>query len=502
MVIGPGARGLVEAVVGVAADLSLPEILTKIVTSARDLTGAAHAVIQVPDAAPVRSGDPAAPGASLTMPLHARGGRFGELRLRKEGGFTGADREAVVTLVAAAGMAIDNATLYERTRSRERWLEASHEVTAALLTGENPQRTLRLIAEHARVVAGATAAAVAVPREDDPGTLVFEVVAAGEHAPPGLTGLTVPVEGTASGEAFRTGEAVVVRDYGRYVAKEQAKVNIQMPEQVTELDSAVAVPLIVGGETLGVLLVAKFGDAAPFTDDEVGLARTFAGHAALAMEFARAEEDRQRLAVFTERDRIARDLHDLVIQRLFATGLGLEGLRPLVTQPEVADRLTGFVHELDRTIREIRNSIFSLTQPEETGEGLRAELLRVAQDCTPALGFTPRVGFTGPVDTAVPPPVRADLAATVREALSNVARHARARAVSVEVAVDGAGRSLTLTVADDGVGIPDEPGRRSGLVNLGERAARWRGRCSVGRGGERGTTLVWTADLNGAGGVR
>ena len=488
---------------GIAADLSLPEILAKIVTSARELTGAGHAEIHLPDAAPVSSGDPAAPGSVLTMPLHAHGGRFGELRLRgKDGGFTGADREAIVTLVTAAGMAIDNATLYERTRSRERWLEASHEVTAALLTGEDPQHTLHLIAEHARVVAGATAATVAVPVEDDPGTLVFGVVAAGADAPPGLTGLTVPIEGTASGKAFQAGEAVVVRNYGRHVAKEQAKVNIRMPDLVTELDSAVAVPLIVGGETLGVLLVARFGDAAPFTDDEVGLARTFAGHAALAMEFARAEEDRQRLAVFTERDRIARDLHDLVIQRLFATGLGLEGLRPLVTQSEVADRLSGFVHELDRTIREIRNSIFSLTQPEDMTESLRAELLRLVQACTPALGFAPRMGFTGPVDSTVPPQVRADLAATVREALSNVARHAMAAAVSVEVAVDRAGRLLTLTVTDDGVGIPDAPGRRSGLVNLAERAAQWRGRCSVRRNGERGTTLVWTAELTGLGGMR
>ncbi|MDQ0379421.1 GAF domain-containing sensor histidine kinase [Amycolatopsis thermophila] len=499
--IEPSARGLLEAVVGIAADLSLPEILAKIVAGARDLTGARHARIEVRDAAPVSSGAPEA-GPSLTMPVHARGGRFGELRLTgKDGGFTGDDRQAVVTLVAAAGMAIDNATRYGRTRSRQRWLEASHEVTAALLTGEDPHRTLQLIAEHARVVSGGDAAAVAMPREDDPTTLVFEVVAAGEDAPPGLTGLTVPVEGTASGAAFRSREPVVVRNYGTYAAKEQAKVNVEVPEQVTALDSAVAVPLIVGGETLGVLLVARFGDSVAFTDDEVQLARTFAGHAALAMEFARAEEDRQRLAVFTERDRIARDLHDLVIQRLFATGLGLEGLRPLVTQAEVAERLSGFVHELDRTIREIRNSIFSLTA-EETGGSLRSEVLRLTQDCTPVLGFAPRLAFSGPVDTAVPAAVRSDVTATVREALSNVARHARAGAVSVEVAVDRSGRSLTLTVSDDGVGIPDSPARRSGLANLGERAARWSGRCSVSRRGDHGTTLVWTAELNGSGGVR
>ncbi|NIH87436.1 GAF domain-containing protein [Amycolatopsis granulosa] len=497
--IEPDARALREAVVGIAADLSLPGILTKVVTSARVLTGARHAVVEVPHAAPVSSGDPA-PGAALGVPLDAGRGRFGELRLTgKAGGFTGADREVVAALAAAAGTAIDNAAAYARTRARERWLEASHEVTAALLTGEDPRRTLGLIAEHARAVSGASAAAVAVPREDDPHTLSFDVVAAGADAPPGLTGLTVPLHGTASGAAFRSGTPVVVRDYGRYVAREQAEVEV--PEAIRALDSAVAVPLVVGGETLGVLLVARVGGMPPFTDDEVALARTFAGHAALAMEFARAEEDRQRLAVFTERDRIARDLHDLVIQRLFATGLGLEGLRPLVTQPEVADRLTGFVHELDRTIREIRNSIFSLTQPEEPDGSLRAELLRLAQDCTSALGFPPRLRFTGPVDSAVPPQVRVDLVATVREALANVARHARAGEVSIEVAVDGSGRSLTLTVSDDGIGIPEESGRRSGLVNLGERAARWSGRCSVRSGGKRGTILVWTAELAGAEGA-
>jgi signal transduction histidine kinase len=264
-----------------------------------------------------------------------------------------------------------------------------------------------------------------------------------------------------------------------------------------DLDSAIAVPLVVGDETLGVMLIAKFRDKVPFTDTEVQLAQTFAAHAALAVAFARAEEDRHRLAMFEDRDRIARDLHDLVIQRLFATGLGLEGLSRLITDPKIAERLTGFANDLDRTIRDVRNSIFSLQEPVEARGDLRSELLRIAHESAGALGFEPKIGFDGPLDSAVSTAVRKDLIATLREALSNAGRHARATTVSVDVTVDRAGRSVTLAVVDDGIGIPDKPGRRSGIGNLEGRAIRWGGEFSVRRAEDHGTELIWTVPLSG-----
>jgi signal transduction histidine kinase len=368
-------------------------------------------------------------------------------------------------------------------------------VTGVLVTGADPGAALRLVAERARDAAGAPLGAIARPGAEDPGVLVFEAVTSAVGDQDRLTGYTVPVDGsTASGLAFTSGEAVVVRGYGGHVADQQAGTTRPPPAAVTGLDSAVAVPLTVGDETLGVLLVARFTGAPPFNEAEVRLVRRFAVDAALAIEFARAERDRRRLAVLEDRDRIARDLHDLVIQRLFAIGLGLEGVSRAVG-PDTADRMAGFVQELDRTIKDVRSAIFSLQERPEQRGSLRSELLRLALDAVPVLGFEPRTGFSGPLDSVVADPVRADLLATLREALSNVARHARATAVDVDVSVDRSGRRLALVVSDDGVGVPPGPGRRSGLANLARRAERWDGGLAVRRGQAGGTTLEWTAQL-------
>ncbi|HEY0804237.1 MAG TPA: GAF domain-containing protein, partial [Pseudonocardiaceae bacterium] len=423
---------------------------------------------------------------------------FGNLYLteKRDGGeFTEWDEAVVVALAAAAGVAIENATLFAQVQQRERWLAASYDVTTALLGGGDLTATLRLIADRARVVAGGSAGAIARPRDGDRSVLVFELV-----EPPGedadrLSGLTVPAENTATGIAFTSREPVVVRHYGDHVIKQQQDNPEPLPTMVRDLDSTVAVPLIAGEDTLGVLVVARFRDKAPFTETEVQLAQSFADHAALAVQFARAEQDRRRLAVFEDRDRIARDLHDLVIQRLFAIGLGLEGIGRLVTNSTAVERIGGFVQDLDRTIRDIRNTIFSLQEPAQAQGSLRSELLRAVLDAADTLGFEPRIGFDGPLDSAVPDPVRSDLVGTLHEALSNVARHAEATRVAVEVSVDRAGRELTLVVDDDGIGIPVKPERRSGLANMDERAARWRGTCSTQPVSAGGTRLEWTVTL-------
>ncbi|TVT04765.1 GAF domain-containing protein [Amycolatopsis bartoniae] len=484
--------------VGIAADLRLPDVLRRIVDSACELAGARYGLMTevLPDGRAgrrIEAGELAGTGA-LTVPIRTRDGLFGRLMVagKRDGtAFTERDREEVVALAAAASIAIENANLYEQALRRERWREASQQVTAALLAGEDGATTLHTIADRARVVANASGGAVALPSETEPDTLVFEVIASQYPEYQRLVGARVPLVGTASGLAYTSGEPVVVSSYGGHVAVQQANSERVVPETIKDLDSAVAVPLVAGTQKLGVLLVVKFRDEEPFTEADVGMVRDFAAHAALAVEFARAEEDRRRLVVYEERDRIARDLHDLVIQRLFAIGLGLEGLSRLTTQPELAERVTGFVRDLDRTIRDVRNSIFSLQEPAEAHGGVRSDLLRMAQDSTGMLGFEPRVGFDGPLDAVVTGPLRADLLATVREALSNVARHANASAVAVEVLVDRDGRELSLTVLDDGIGFAGEPARDSGLANLRGRAARWHGTLSLEPRTGGGTKLVW-----------
>ena len=507
----PSVRALLDAVVGIAGDLRVSAVEQRVVDQACAVTGAGHGVLAVFDAERrlsrvVQAGEPRAyrtpadlpSGAgTLAAPVRVRHELFGRLCLAaKPEGFADADEQSLGVLARAAGVALANALLHEEALQRERWREASQQVTAALLIGEDSNTTLHTIAERAREVARASVGAVALPSEANPGTLVFEVVASPDPEHQRVAGTTVPTEGTASGAAFTSGQPVVVRQYGGFVVAQQAGSSRSLPATVKDLDSAVAAPLIVGAETIGVLLVAKFRDKVPFADNEVELVRDFAAHAALAVEFARAEDDRRRLAVFQDRDRIARDLHDLVIQRLFAIGLGLEGLGRMTEQPEIAEKVTGFVRDLDRTIRDVRNSIFSLHEPAEA-HGVRSDLLRLAQDSTSMLGFEPRVSFDGPLDSAVMGPVRSDLIASVREALSNVSRHADASAVSVEVTVDRGGRHLTLTVIDDGVGLPEELPGGTGLANLRRRAERWHGTLLVWPRSAGGTKLEWTASLEG-----
>lgn len=490
-----GVPAILAAVAGIARELEVPALVDRAVKTVCELVGARHGRVRVtgPDGeVTAEYGRPS--GVAVELPVRAGERVFGTLTVEPgDGGFGRREREVLGALAAATGMAVEKAVLVDGMRRRERWLEASYDVTRALLGVQDLRSTLRLIAERARVVAGGTGGAIALP--DGPDRLVFDVV-----EPPGedserLTGLTVPMAGTATGIAFTSRRPVVVRDYGEHVQNEQRDRAGPMPAMIKDLDSAISVPLIVGEETLGVLLVAKFRDKSPFTDSDVQLAETFAGHAALAVEFSRAQEARQQLAVFEDRDRIARDLHDLVIQRLFATGLGLEGVSRLIADPAVGARVAGFAQDLDGTIREIRNSIFSLQAPAQAQGSLRAELLRVAVDARDTLGFEPRVGFDGPLDAAVPDAVRSDLLASLREALTNVARHAVATSCSVDVTVDGVGRRLSLVVRDDGTGPPPESDRRSGLANLAARAARWSGDCRLVAAAGGGARLEWTVEL-------
>lgn len=533
---------LLDAVVTVASDLSPPDVLRRIVQSSCDLVGAKYGALGVlgPDLRlaefiyvgiddelrdhmgdlptgkgilglltshpePIRLQDlrdhpqyygfpPNHPpmASFLGVPVRVRGEVFGNLYLtekRDSCGFTTEDETVVVALAAAAGVAIENARLYEQTRLREAWLLASNELTNTLLAARSHTSALRLVAGHAKEVSEAPLVALALP-DDDKNNLVFEIVEGDQLVD--YSAHHASTEASALGEAYRTGEARIVNTlFGDHAIEWVG----EPPPGLKELGSALFVPLTAGQRALGVLVIAKHRGHPPYCDEEVKMVRSFAANAALGIEFARAQEDRQRLAVFEDRDRIARDLHDLVIQRLFAIGLGLQGMTRQMVRPEISERIGGFVDELDQTIREIRRSIFSLQGPPEGPVSLRGEMLRVLQDAAGALGFEPTMSLNGPVDSLVPDAMRPDMLATLRETLSNVARHAEAGSANVIVVVDRGGQEMRITVRDDGMGMTLPPARRSGLANITQRAERWHGRCEIDSAPGKGTTIRWTVPL-------
>jgi signal transduction histidine kinase len=254
------------------------------------------------------------------------------------------------------------------------------------------------------------------------------------------------------------------------------------------------VPLQDHGRSRGVLGLMRHRGRRPFTEAEQQMAAGFASHAGVALEFADARAAQQRMIMLEDRERIARDLHDHVIQELFAVGLGMESIAGHLEGGPAADRVVGLAEDIDRTIRHIRSSIFVLSGKELAPEhGLRARVLGITNEVTSALGFVPTVAFTGPVDTIVEARAVEDVVACVREGLSNVARHAHA--TSCAVAVTAVEDRLTVTISDDGVGLPAGPSRRSGIANLQKRAENGGGRLTVQPRAEGGTVLQWTVRL-------
>jgi signal transduction histidine kinase len=533
---GDQAGRLLDAVIGVASDLSLPDVLRRIVDSAARLAGARYGALGVLDEGggelsefivtgldaeaqrrigdhprgkgvlglliaqpePVRLPDirlhPDSYGfpphhppmrSFLGVPVRVSGAVFGNLYLAEKVDareFTSGDEQVVVALAAAAGVAVEKARLYRDSRRREEWLEAANAITTALLAERGPDEVIDRIARQARAVTGGDMAAVALPARDGEGWVVKAAV--GTDAP---RATRRRIDGThpAVAEALKRPETVCRAD----------------PEVAAALldhraPATLIVPVALGSDPLALLVVVGSG---PFHEVDRSAATAFGNQAALALEVARAQDDQSRLALFEERDRIARDLHDSVIQRLFGTGLRMQGLRELVEQPSIDRQLGEFVEDLDTTIRDIRRTIFDLRDTPEPGPvSLRSQLLQTIRDAARNLHVDPRVTFTGPLDTKVPDEVRDDVRATLREALSNAARHAEAGQVYVEVTVTEPEPDtwlLELSVRDDGQGI--RPGSRAGggLANMGDRAARWGGRCVVEPNTEGGTHVYWSVPL-------
>lgn len=421
----------------------------------------------------------------LGVPINVRGEAFGNLYLTEKRGkvaFTREDEQIVMALASAAGLAIQNARLYEASRQREQWLEASSSITTRLLSGASASDVFPELVAAARRLANADVALLELPTGD--GTML--ITAIDGHGAAELAGAVIAAPQIAM-DAMTSGAPVAVSD---------ARTDIRVAPQLREMayGPALYVPLGVADEALGTLIVARVGERSEFGDDVLQLVESFAGQAAIALRLSGAASDRELLAVLGDRDRIARDLHDLVIQRLFATGMSLEGtLRGMPA--DKSERVQRAVFDLDETIREIRTTIFALQNPAPAaGEGTRAAILTLVRGYGKTLGFDPAVRFSGPVDTVIPAAVAEQMLAVMRELLSNVAKHAHAKSVSVSLVADA--DIAELTVSDDGVGLPAGH-RRSGLANMVARAEALGGSFNAASG-DVGTTAVWRVPLSAA----
>ncbi|WP_030329976.1 GAF domain-containing protein [Streptomyces sp. NRRL B-1381] len=429
----------------------------------------------------------------LGVPIRVRDEVFGNLYLTEKRGasdFDAEDEAVVSTLAVAAGIAIENARLYEERRIRERWLAASSDLTRALLSGEDETEVLEEMLAQAVDITGADLGVFYLigPAGEMTGSLAL-----GEKAE-SHRGVVLPSSrGTLAAAALAEDGLITVEN-----VSSDPRVQVQ-PERWDGFGPAVAVTVGTKERLSGVMILGRVLNRPAFVHAEIAALPGYAGQAALALELADHRSDSERMSLLADRERIARDLHDLAIQRLFATGMALQSARPLVEHPEAAERLARAIDDLDTTIKIIRTTVFGLRERETPGQGskLRSRLVQTVDAVTPALGFAPALRMEGLIDTEVPRMVADHAVAVVAEALSNVARHAGARRAEVSVIADDG--VLTVTTSDDGVGlrVPDDRGR-GGICNLTERAERLGGTLSVRAKPHprKGTVLEWRVPLS------
>jgi signal transduction histidine kinase len=417
----------------------------------------------------------------LGAPVRAVGRVYGNIYLaEKRGGgqFTEEDEASLILLATQAGVAIANATLYEETHLRERWLGALRDITADILSGADSESVLSEIAEHAQQLAGADLAVI-VSATSNPDQLSVDA-AAGNHATD-LKGQSVPADRSISGEVMRSGKTLVLADAG---ADRRAYLPIIRTGKV---GPAIFVPLRVQGRATGTLMVANVRGGRAFDDRTTRLVETFADQASVAVEYGRAQLELRRLGLLEERERIAKELHDGIIQALFAVGMGLQGTALVAGSPETAARIEGAVGELDRVIHDLRNYIFGLRPGILADRALDQALRTLAEE------FQARSGVT--VQVEVDPTLASLLSARAheivqltREALSNVSRHSQATHAMVRLVRDGS--EAVLSVEDNGVGFdPRRDSTGHGLRNMRERAASFGGRMQIKSAAGKGTRL-------------
>ncbi|GGL48361.1 histidine kinase [Microlunatus endophyticus] len=526
-------RSLLNANRSIVSELSLPGVLRRIVEAARDVAAARYAALGVigpdglleqfitvgmddetiraigelpkgrgllgaliDDPRPIRlrriADDPRSFGlpanhppieSFLGVPIQVPGAVFGNLYLAESrgGAFTAEDEELVLGLAATAGIAIENARLYEESRQRQEWLRARAEVGRNLTTDDQTVN-LQRIAESILRLAAADLVSVVLP---EPDSELVRVVAAIGLGSSDLAGARYLRPGSLAGAAMDQGSGVIVDSAESYVE------TTLCPVYADGLGAVMALPLATEQGMAGAVVVGRTRNSRRFSESDLEMAGSFAEQAALAMELAEARTNQERLALLQDRDRIARDLHDHVIQRLFAVGLSVQSIAASLPNSDPAARLIDIVGDLDETIREIRTAIFALRDP-GAEHSLRSAVMSVVSDVGPALPERPEVIFVGPLDTMADPGVISDVGAVVREGLTNIARHAHARHAGVRV--EATPGELEVYINDDGMGIGDT-GRRSGLDNLRRRAEEYGGALNVTSSPGLGTNLSWTIPL-------
>ncbi|WP_228001805.1 GAF domain-containing sensor histidine kinase [Nocardia australiensis] len=424
----------------------------------------------------------------LGVPVKVGDEIFGNLYLTEKSGsqeFTEDDEVVVQALAAAAGIAIANARLYEQSRTRQQWLQATQDVATELLAGGEPNEVLELVVGRALGLTQSAFAYLALP--DDPDiphdevTDLVVVAAAGIDAEK-LTERCIPIADSHSGIAFRENRVLQV---------DRLKLS-PLLDNPAEFGPALILPLRAGKAVIGVLTVLRPAKAAPLDNAGQAMMAAFATQAALALRLAQSQRRNRELDVLSDRDRIARDLHDHVIQRLFAVGLALQGTAQRARVPELKTRLTETIQDIQSIVQDIRHSIFDLHDSTEAdAPTLRKRLHGVIADMIDESGLRTTIRLAGPV-SVLAPPLSEDVEAVLREGVSNAVRHASATTVSVHVSVRD---DVTIEVTDDGIGVPDDFERMSGLANLAARAEQSGGTFKVERRLEGGTVLRWSAPL-------
>lgn len=427
--------------------------------------------------------------AFLAVPITIRGAVFGNLYLThvdEARVFSDADEMAARALAFAAAVAIDNAQVFERERMSVKWIEASREITTALLSRTEPhRRPMQLIAERACALTDAEQAIVLVPADpEQPGNPEVDtlVVSAAVGLPAAdVLGQRGPVRGSTSGAVFKSGEPLITDEF-RYPIQAFTDAGRR---------PAIVMPLRARDEVVGVIAIARGTEQPPFDESYLDLVRDFATHAAIALVLAAAREDARQLAVLAERERIAHDLHDHVIQRLFAAGMDLQGTLARARSPEVADRLNRTLDDLQTIIEEIRTTIFALRSPAAVAGDFRHRIQRVIAELTENRDLVTTVRMDGPM-TAVGAELAEHAEAVTAEAVSNAVRHSGASRLTVQI---GVADMFTLDVIDNGRGIASGNTRRSGLANMTRRAEQLGGSCEISSPPGGGTRVHWTAPL-------
>ncbi|MET7772764.1 GAF domain-containing protein [Nocardia sp. NPDC005366] len=424
----------------------------------------------------------------LGVPVQVRDEVFGNLYLTEKAGgqeFTDDDEVVVQALAAAAGIAIENARLYEQGRVRQHWLEATRDVATELLGNGESGDVLEVVVE--RTLALTESAVTFVARPEDPDipaedTTELIVVAAAGTRSGTLVETRIPVESSHSGEVFRT---------GRMVSVEKLAFN-PFDDSTEEFGPALILPLRAGNSVIGVLTALRPVGAPSLEIAAQQMMGVIADQAALALRLADTQARMRELDVLSDRDRIARDLHDHVIQRLFTVGLSLQGTAQRTKSPELKSRLTATIEDVQTIVQDIRHSIFDLhSNNAADSANYRKHLHGIVVDTTADSGLRTTVRLAGPV-TALSPPLSDDVEAVLREAISNVVRHAHATTLAVELRVRD---DVTIEITDNGTGISEIDTRRSGLANLAARAENAGGSFGIGPNPSGGTILRWAAPL-------